>query len=107
MQTEEIERINEKGSLKIRKIQIRQRVPHEEDNGSIINHHPLLESPCPTTERLLSILAHSTRLICFIFTIIFNKKYNYEFIIFMLLLILLIKNEISHAKVMKNCLTYR
>ena len=36
MQTEEIERINEKESLKIRKIQIRHRVPHErrvEDNG--------------------------------------------------------------------------
>ena len=40
MQTEEIERINEKGSLKIRKIQIRQRVPHERRQWK-----PLLESP--------------------------------------------------------------
>ena len=43
----------------------------------------------PTTERLLFILAHSFNFV--IFTIIFNKKNNYEFIILTLLLILLIK----------------
>ena len=68
METEAIERINEKESLKIRKIQIRQRVPHE--------------IKVSTTERLLSVLAHSFNFV--IITIIFNKKYNYEFIIFML-----------------------
>ena len=43
MQTEEIELINEKGSLKIRKIQIRQRVLHERRQWK--HHHLLLESP--------------------------------------------------------------
>ena len=48
MQTEEIERINEKESLKIRKIRIRHRVPHERRQWKV-----------PTTDKLLSILAHS------------------------------------------------
>ena len=43
MQTEEIVRINEKESQKVRKIQIRQRVPHERRQWK--HHHPLLESP--------------------------------------------------------------
>ena len=68
-----------KESLKIRKIQIRHRVPHERRQWTV-----------PTSEKLLSILAHLFNFV--IFTIIFNKKYNYEFIIFTLLLILLIKN---------------
>ena len=57
----------------------------EEDNGNIT-----MVFLFPTTKRLLSILAHSFNFV--MFTIIFNKKYNYEPIIFTLLLILLIKN---------------
>ena len=79
METEAIDRINEKGRLKIRKIQIRQRVPHERRQWNF---------------RLLKdfYLFLPTRLILLFSPLYFNKKYNYEFIIFTLLLILLIKN---------------
>ena len=57
----------------------------EEDNENIT-----MVILFPTTKRLLYILANSFNFV--MFTIIFNKKYNYESIIFTLLLILLIKN---------------